>query len=193
MKRTKATKFRLLPYQAFAKHWLRPAILLVVAGIVFLVLAFRSPKLDQNHTFVGSVITIAGMLIASYTLLAKRAHVSCHKNNFTIHTPLYPVTFSYRRINMIRSVEFRNIFPPENEKTARWRFYREIWGKTTIVITVSSYPMPLWWLKMWFHPYLLHPTESALILLVDDWMALSRSLETQRTNWRENRQKQRRG
>jgi hypothetical protein len=96
---------------------------------------------------------------------------------------LYPVAFSYQRIEMIRPVEFRSIFPPENEKNARRRLYKDMWGKTVVVITVKGYPIPLWWMQLWFHPYLLHPKESAIVLPVDDWMSLSRRLDTLRTTW----------
>lgn len=191
MKKSKTPKFQLLPYRAFAKHWLSTAFLIVLAGIAFWWLASRSSESIQSHAWAGLVIAVAGALIVLYALLAKSAHVSCHKNNFVIHTPLYPVAFSYGRVNMIRSVEMRNIFPPEKEKSARRRFYHDIWGKTVIEVTVKSYPMPLWWLRLWFHPYLLHPKESAIVFVVDDWMALSRSLETFRTSWRGARQKRR--
>lgn len=191
MKTSKTPRFQLLPYRAFAKHWQRPAFLILAAGMAFWWLASRSDEPIQHKAWSGLVIALAGVLIVLYTMLAKRAHVSCHKNNFVVHTPLYPVAFSYRRIDMIRSVEFRNVFPPEAEKEARRRFYQDIWGKPALVVTIKSYPMPLWWLKLWFHPYLFHPKESALVFVVDDWMAVSRSLETFRARWRETLQQRR--
>jgi hypothetical protein len=187
MKKSKTPRFQLLIYRAFAKHWRTPALLVFLAGIAFWWLASRSGEAIQDKAWAGLVIAVVGVLIVFYTVLTTRAHVSCHRSNFVVHTPLYPVAFSYRRTDVIRSTEIRTIFPPEQEKEARRRFYHDIWGKTAIVVTVKSYPMPLWWLRLWFHPYMFHPEESALVFIVDDWMALSRSLETFRTSWREAR------
>lgn len=191
MKSKKVPRFRLLPYQALARHWMGPALWLVPGGILLWWIAPHLSQFGQRYAPAGFVVAIAGAFIVIYTFLARRAHISCHKNNFVVHTPLYPVAFSYRRIEMIRPVEFRSIFPPEREKTARWRLYKDIWGKTVVVVTIEGYPVPLWWLRLWFHPYLLHPKESALVLPVDDWMGLSRSLETLRTRWKETRRQRR--
>lgn len=186
----KTLRFSLLPYQALAKHWFGPAFLLIPGGILLWWATPQIPQLEQRYPFLGLVVSVAGIIIVMYTFLARRAHVSGHKNNFVVHTPLYPVAFSYQRVEMVRPVEFKSIFPPENEKNARWRLYKNIWGKTVVVINVKGYPFPKWWLRLWFHPYLMHPREMALVLPVEDWMGLSRSLESLRTNWLE-RQRQR--
>jgi len=187
MKHKVKTRFRLLPYQALAKRWLSPAILLIPGGVGLWWVAPDIPQFDPRFAPVALIISGIGTLIACYALLARQAHVSCHPNRFTIHTPFYPVAFSYSRIEMIRPVLFHSIYPPEKEKSARRNLYQTIWGKTVIVVTLKSFPLPLWWIRLWFHPYLLHPEEKALILPVEDWMGLSRQLESQRTRWREAR------
>jgi len=192
MKNTKTPRFGLLPYQALGKRWFWPALWLIPAGILLWWIIPQAPHLDQRYPFVGFIISGIGMLIVLYTILARRAHVSCHKNNFVIHTPLYPIAFSYQRVQMVRPTEFKSIFPPENEKNTRWRLYQDIWGKTVVVINVKGYPLPKWWLRLWLHPYLMHPREVALVLPAADWMGLSRSLESMRTNWLESQRERRR-
>jgi hypothetical protein len=187
----KTPRFNLLPYQALAKHWFAPALWFIPAGILLWWATPQIPQLEQRYPFLRLIVSGGGFLIVMYTFLARRAHVSCHQSNFVIHTPFYPVAFSYQRVEMIRPVEFKSIFPPENEKNARWQLYKNIWGKTITVINVKGYPFPKWWLRLWFHPYLLHPNETALVLPVEDWMGLSRSLESLRNDWLE-RQRQRR-
>lgn len=192
MKNTKTPRFGLLPYQALGKRWFGPALWLIPAGILLWWIIPQAPRLDQRYPFVGFIISGMGVLIVLYTILARRAHVSCHKNNFVVHTPLYPIAFSYQRVQMVRPTEFKSIFPPENEKNARWRLYQDIWGKTVVVINVKGYPLPKWWLRLWLHPYLMHPREVALVLPTADWMGLSRSLESMRTNWLESQRERRR-
>ena len=193
MKSRKTPRFGLLPYQALAKHWFGPALLLIPAGILLWWGLPQAPQLEQRYPFLGFVVSGVGILIVLYTFLTRRAHISCHKNNFVIHTPVYPIAFSYQRVEMIRPVEFKTIFPPENEKNARWRLYKNIWGKTVVVINTKGYPLPKWWLRLWLHPYLMHPREMALVLPVEDWMGLSRSLESLRSNWLERQRERRRG
>lgn len=189
MKNTKTPRFRLLPYQALAKRWFGPALLFIPAGILLWWVTPRAAQLEQRSPFLGLVVSGIGILIVIYTLLARRAHVSCHRNNFVIHTPFYPIAFSYQRVEIVRPTEFKGIFPPENEKNARWRLYQNIWGKTVVVVNVKGYPFPKWWMRLWVHPYLMHPREIALVLPVEDWMGLSRSLESLRTDWLESQRR----
>ncbi len=192
MKSTKTPRFVLLPYLALSKRWVGPALWLIPAGILLWWSVPQTAQLEQRYPFLGFIISGVGLVIVIYTFLARRAHVSCHKSNFVIHTPFYPIAFSYQRVEMVRPTEFKSIFPPENEKNSRRRLYKNIWGKTVIVINVKGYPFPKWWLRLWFHPYLMHPRETALVLPVEDWMGLSRSLEALRSNWLEGQRQRRR-
>jgi hypothetical protein len=185
MKQKLKTKFRLLPYQALAKHWLPPALWMIPAGLLLWWIIPRVPQVPARLSPVSLIVSVVGLLITVYALLAKQAHVSFHSNRFVIHTPVYPMAFSYRRVDLVRPTEFRGIFPPDEEKRSRWRLYKNIWGKTTVVVSLKGYPMPVGWLRLWFHPFLIHPKETAVILTVEDWMSLSRTLEDLRTEWRE--------
>jgi hypothetical protein len=189
--KTTPPRFRLLPYQTIAKSWLGPALWLIPGGFLLWWVVPNQPQFDSRYAFVGLIVAGASMLIALYGFLARRAHISCHKNNFVIHTPLYPVAFSYQRITIVRPVDFKSIFPPQDERNARRRFYKDIWGKTVVVISLKGYPIPAWWMRVWIHPYLIHPKETAVVLPVEDWMRLSRSIETLRDAWRETQRAQR--
>ncbi len=181
------TRFRLWPYVLLSKHWLMPAFWLIPGGIA---LWWAAPQLflpEQSLAPLILVISGIGVLLVIYAIFARQAAVACRPNHFVIHTPFYPVVFSYSRIELIRPMLFNNIFPPEKEKRARLQMYQKLWGQTVIVISLKSFPLPLWWIKLWFHPYLLHPQECALVLPVDDWMGLSRQLEVQRARGREQR------
>lgn len=183
------TRFRLWPYVLLSKRWLMPAFWLIPGGLA---LWWAAPNLfltDQRLAPLILGISGIGVLLVIYALLARQAQVSCQPNRFVVHTPFYPVAFSYSRVELIRPVLFNTIFPPEKEKRARLQMYFKLWGQTVVVVSLKSYPLPLWWMKFWFHPYLLHPQERALVLPVDDWMGLSRQLEVQRTHWREQRAK----
>ena len=187
MAKGNSSRFRLLPYQALAKRWRGPSLLMIPAGAALL---WASPQLAASgirSVTLSLTVLVVGALIFVYTLVASRAHISCHDNRFVVHTPLYPVTFSYQRITIIRSVEFGTLFPAGKAQSPKWRLYRDLWGKTAATIELKGFPMPCWWLKLWLHPYLFHPTETGLVVPVDDWMRFIRQMETLRTTWRQQR------
>lgn len=189
MSRKSKNQFRLLPYLVMSSHWFGPACGLIPGGLILWWAAPDLPLPDPRLRTLTLGITIIGGLLAIYTLLAHRARITLHKQHLVIHTPFYPIGFSYARVLMTRPVMFNTIFPPENEKRARWRMYQSIWGRTVVAVDLKAFPMPRWWLEFWMHPYLLHPQEKTLILPVEDWMSLSRQIEERRVRLHENRRR----
>jgi hypothetical protein len=126
-------------------------------------------------------LSIVGFLIFVYTLLAGHAHVRLLPNRLVIQGPLYPVVVSYQRVTMVRSVEFRQLFSPEQASGYRWRLYRSLWGKTVPAVDLKGLPLPRWWLRLWLHPFLIHPNQAALIFPIEDWLTFIHRLETLRT------------
>ncbi len=187
-KRTR--RFPLLPYRILARRWAGPAFWLIPAGVgLWWIATHTSDRLDSRYAPVALLISVAGLLIFAYTRLTRGAHVRCLKAHFTLRTPFYPIAFAYRRVTMVRPVAFGDIFPWAQEKPARRNLYRPLWGKTAVVVDLRGLPLPRWWMRLWVHPYLLHPHETSLVLVVEDWMGLSRALETHRTAWRERRRR----
>lgn len=173
--------FHLLPYRMLVQRWRLAAFLMIPAGVG---LYWAVPQLMPDRQSIAALalgISIVGLLLSLYTLLAVQARVTCEKDHFTVRTPLYPVAFSYRRIDLVRPVEFSSLYPLEEARAVHRRIYYKLWGKTVPTITLKGYPLPIWWLRLWFHPYLFHPKESGLVLPVDDWMAFTRQLDTLRT------------
>jgi hypothetical protein len=152
--------------------------LVIPLGLVWWWLESRGSSSLTTHLIL--IIPASGVLLALYTVLARAAAVVCRPNHFTLRSPVYPVAFSYRRVEGIRPVEFNSVFPPQEEKGVRLRLYEGLWGHTAVIVDLKSYPLPLWWLRLWFSEYLFHPKERALVLVVEDWMALVRQMEMHR-------------
>lgn len=194
MNRSTTTRFKLLPYQMLAKRWRTPALLVFIAGIALWWMGrgldpreMREMPIRPPTGPLALIIAAAGGLIVIYTLLAGRANIQCESNRLVIHGPLMVIAVSYARVVLTRPVEFRSIFPPREEKPARFRIYRSLFGKTIPIVDLKSYPLPKWWLRLWLHPYLLHPKETALVIPVEEWMTFTRTLDSMRTRWRETR------
>lgn len=175
------TRYKLLPYQILAQHWMLPAILLIPAGFGFRWGVSRLTELNPASADFGWLISIAGALLTLYSLLAHQSHVSFQKDHFTIHAPIHPMAISYKRVKLVHPIEFSLLFPPQKAKRSQYRLYHKLWGKTVPVVMLEGLPFPRWWLKLWFHPFLLHPDEQGILLVVDEWMACSRTLDTFRT------------
>jgi hypothetical protein len=171
------------------KRWRGPALLLIPAGLGLYWVVGNTEQLNQGYAPLAFLVSLVGILIYTYTLLARRAHISLESNRFVVHTTFLPVAFSYSRVGIVRSVEFAALFPPDEMKPAKWRTYQRLMGRTVAVIPLKGYPLPEWWLRLWFHPFLFHPKETALVASVDDWMAFIRTLETLRTTWRDRRRR----
>jgi hypothetical protein len=184
-----ADRFPLLVYQVLARRWQGPAFLLNPGGIALWWAATRGTFLDARYAWAALGITLIGLLLTLYNFLARAAGVRCYNDHLTIRTPLYPIAFAYRRVESVRPVEFAQLFPPEREKELRREFYHDLWGKTAVVIDLKSYPVAIGWLKLWCSPYLLMPKGKGLVLLVDEWMALSRQIEIRRNEWINNRRR----
>lgn len=174
-------RFPLLYYQHLARRWRLPAFWLIPAGLILWGGLIQTPQFSPHIAWLTLLIPIAGALIFVYTLLAKRACVHTRAGAFVLHTPLYPLAISYRRITNIRPVEFVRLFPPEEEKAARRKLLQPLWGKTAVVVDLKTYPVPLWWLKLWLSPCLLLPHNTGLVFVVEDWMGLIRALEMARS------------
>jgi hypothetical protein len=189
MTKKRAKRFPLLIYQAVAKRWRGLAFWLIPAGIVLWWGLQRNHAAPSARPWLALVISGVGALIFLYTILAHRAHIRCYEDHFTLQGPLYPVVFSYHRVKSLRPTEFAKIHPPDEEKAARWRLYRDLWGKTVVVIDLNGYPLPKGWLRLWFNDYLFHPKTVGLVVLTEDWMALIRQIETHRTRLKRNRRR----
>ncbi|MBN1259386.1 MAG: hypothetical protein JXB35_01795 [Anaerolineae bacterium] len=181
MKQTRNPRFPLLIYQAIGKRWRGPSFLLIPAGVSLWWATRQSAALNTEYAALALIITLVGFLLFAYSLLAHNAGVRCHEQHFTVGSAIYPLNFSYRRITTVRPVQFNQIFPPTQEKAARRRLFESYWSKTTVVVDLNGYPLPLWWIKLWFSPYVIVPDGTGLVLLVEDWMGLIRQLETARS------------
>jgi hypothetical protein len=177
-----STRYRLLPYLIMARRWMLPAILMIPAGYgLTLVIPYVS-ELNTAYAGLGWLISIVGALLTVYTLMARLSHVRLYQDHLALRLPIYPIAISYKRIRLIYPIELNLLFPPRDISRAHQRMYHKLWGKTVPVLILDGLPLPRWWLKLWLHQLLLHPDEDGIILVVEDWMGISRALDTLRTD-----------
>jgi hypothetical protein len=183
-RRRSGKRFRLLIYGRMWQRWAWPCILIVPASIALWWFAPRISILYAPFRPLALVPIPVALAILAYAYLARRlAWVQCRPNHLRIQTPLYPLVVSYGRVKVVRPQTFAQVFAPAQEKQARRRWLRPYWGKTALVVDLTKYPIGQAWLRLWFSPYLLAPQAPGFVLLVEDWIALSRQLDEFRSAW----------
>lgn len=184
MVRKRGSRFRLLIYERMWRRWAWPCILIVPASIA---LWWFAPDISVTHALhraLALVPALVSIIILVFTYLAPRvAWVQCRPNHLRIQTPFYPLVVSYGRIKRVHTKPFAQVFSPSEEKAARRNWLSPYWGKTTLVVELSKYPVSKAWLRLWFSPYFLSPDVPGLVFLVEDWMTLSRQLDDSRSAW----------
>jgi len=181
-------RFRLLIYERMWQRWASVCLLIAAASAA---LWWLAPPLGlfPSQQRILILAPVAGALcVFAYAFLARnRAWVQCRKTHLHIQTPVLPLVISYSRMRLVRPKMFHQVFTPESQRPARRVWLEPYWKKTTIAVALSDYPMSEFWLRLWFSPYLLNRQDKELILLVEDWMGLSRQLDDFRIRWQSQR------
>lgn len=183
-RRRSGKRFRLLIYERMRQRWAWPCTLTVPASVALWWYTPRIPIIYAPFRPLALAPALVSLVILAYTYLAPRlAWVQCRPDHLRIQTPFYPLVVSYGRIKGVRPQPLAQVFDPAGEKKARRRWLRPYWGRTTLVVDLSGYPVSKAWLRLWFSPYLLAPDTAGLVFLVKDWMGLSRQLDEFRSAW----------
>ena len=162
---------RLLPAETWVNvPWLRDLDwLLLLIGIVVLVFAiFR---------------IIAGAI----------PYVQCSERNIKIQAPLYQVVFSYKRVQETRPNTLFHVFEKGGLSRGERKFVLDdkYGGQTAVIVEMNSWPMGIRSMRFWLGNLVFSSDNRALVLWVDDWMALNRELSDYKDRWRERRKQTR--
>ncbi len=177
-------RFRLLVYRRMWERWALTCALIVPAALALWWFAPRIPILHAPYRHLALVPGVVALVLLAYTWLAARvAAVQCRAKHLWIRTPFYPLVISYARIKSVRPKPFGEAIARGPGGSAKVEWLRPYWGRTALVVELSAYPLPKGWLRLWCSPYLLSPQSTAFVLLVDDWMRLSRQLDDFRGAW----------
>lgn len=191
----KRKRFQLLVYRRYhqvhsglSKFLIGFGLLLLIGAIAIKVFWSSEVGADALETMLlgSGAILVLGVLRFLFTfLVSKTAYVEC-KKVLRIRTPFLPLDISYKRIRNTRPSTLRDIFPPEKQKRNR-KLLETYWGETVVMIELTKLPMPPGFLKAIMGPYLFDPAGNGLVLLVDDWMGFSQSLDQALTDYRAQR------
>lgn len=163
---------------------------LLLLWLLLLLLAsydtFISP-LFGDYWFVMWVAVAALVLLwVYYAFFVRRGALIITPNYLILQGPLNQVRLSYGRVTSVTSSHLSQHFDLETLK-GRERFMVEpLYQYTCGFIELYSFPKKLSPKKRKRFPrFLFSPRRLGLLLVVDDWMKLSRDVEIARQKWRE--------
>jgi hypothetical protein len=131
---------------------------------------------DDLWLLAGAGVTLCFTLFAFF---ARRvAYVQPRRDHIRLVTPFLRANISYRRLHSSHPSDFSLLFPPQDASWAQHRLLEPFYGKTAVVLELSAYPLPPFFLRFFLAPQMFYGRGKGLVLLVPDWMALSTELDT---------------
>ncbi len=182
-KKPQGEKFPLLIYRRWAKMLRLPSLLIVIASGSAWWFASELPYFAQQ-AWALIVIGGIGALIFFYSLLAHRmAYVQCLPNYVKIRVPFLSIAISYKRIMQMRPVEFHSQFRVADLKRPKLRLLEPYLGHTAIVLELNGFPVSERQLRLWLPWYMFASNTTGFVLVVNDWMGLSRQISSFNDRW----------
>lgn len=181
-----AIRHPLLVYYNLGRRYRPPGVLLFLMGsFLFLPSFFHelknkgvSPKALAG---VGGVLVLVGIAFWLFSILSKRrAYVRCRPDVMEIHTPFYRTLVSYRRINLVQSVQVLQLFPRDSLKGMGKPLVIPLLGMTAVEVQVSSWPGSKKRMQRFLSRYLFSPRVDAWVFIVPNYSMLMREIEERR-------------
>lgn len=186
-KRRRQKRFRLLLYNRLMSR-LRIPSFLIAASLIGLWYGITSQWIDWLTPNKTLLLLSSGLLFFGFwvlTLLSPiLAYVQILDDHLRLQTPIYRLKVPYEHIRNTRPVEVQKMFPPSKLSSNQRSILRPYYGRTALAIDLQGLPPPSFLLRLFFHRFTFSPDTLGLVLLVDDWLGLSRQLTTKVDEWR---------
>lgn len=184
MNRKRGDRFPLLVYAPLARRWGCLGLALMAAsGLLWWAAPRFLGPTPLRHLALFPILV--GGFLSIYGLAARKmAYVQCFPAYLRIQSPIYPLVISYQRVLNTRPVQVRALFDPRKDRAARRAWPIRYWAMTAIVVETKGLPVSREWLRLWFDRHLLWPEGTGFVLLVEDWMGLSRQLDSFQATYR---------
>jgi hypothetical protein len=184
--RKKGRRFTLLIYKRFMDRlWAATLVLgLLLAGVWWQALGgWVIPLSIFTETWVYMAALVV-LLFSIFALLARRmGFVQAYADHLRLGTPFLRLKVSYRRVRSVHLAEFSQLFPPGQAGWAEHRLLTPFYGQTAVLVELYEYPLGLGALRFFMPKQMFHPQMTGLVLMVEDWMALSTEIDSLFGDW----------
>lgn len=180
-------KHKLLLYE-FASRRLRQKVLLLWLILLALALydSFITPVMGEYWFVLWFLITALLGFWIYYAFLVRRAALILTPNYMILQGPLAAAKISYGRVAAVTSTHMAQHYDPQSLKGREHFVVDPLYEYTCGFVELFSFPKTLdKKRRRRFSRFLFSPRKPGLLLVVDDWMKLSRDVEVARQRWRE--------
>jgi len=193
--RTIGKRYPLLLYRHLVSRYRLPSLMLAVfllgmAGLLFVDIV-PLPEDTFGWLLAGGSAALFVWLIIS--LAPAMAYVQPREDHLRVQTPVYRLKISYRRIHGTRPVEVGKVFFRGKMRGREMRSLQPFLGDTALMLDLIGWPLAPIALRLFLHRYMLSPGQAGLVLIVEDWMGLSKQLSSQIDRYQMDRQPKTRG
>ncbi len=186
---------KLLVYQWLSRRYRGLFLLLWLLLLLLAVYDFNIRPLfdDALWPLVWVAWGASFILWLYYVLLLRRASVEIQPRVLLLRGPLRTMKISYGRITSVTSTQLISHHNPDQHKGTTRTLIKEIGGQTCLHLSLHNFPKQYQSRRFWYSPLLFSEVNPGLLLVVEDWMALSRQLEVARAEWHQTNKLRRHG
>lgn len=165
--------------------WLAVLLLGLWYPVSMQMVAWPRPPADR-WLLAGGLVALAYALFAVFA--PRFAYAQPRRDHLRLSTPIARIAISYRRIESTRPVDVSRAFPPGLLRGSERRLLAPFFGRTALGVDLYALPVRPWLMRLFFHRLLLSPDKTGVILIVPDWIELSRQLSSRLDAWRTSQQ-----
>lgn len=174
-------RYPLLLYRHLISRYRLPSLLLAVFLLGTAALQQQEiitmPRDDSfGWLFSGGVVAMAVWLM---TLVAPGfSYIQPRADHLRVQTPIYRLKISYRRIHGTRPVEVGKVYFRGTPKRRELKALQPFLGETALMLDLIGWPLSPIAMRLFLHRYMLSPDQPGLVLMVREWMTLSKQLSS---------------
>jgi hypothetical protein len=157
---------------------------------------------DQQSAILGDewllwwiIMLVVGLIWTYYAILAPRASIQLHSNFIRLQGPFIGKNISYGRIYAVTPAHMSQHYAEDRLSRGEKAIVKPFLHTTCVFIELQNFPSSFKRRKLWFPRYLFGTNRKGILCCVEDWMALSRQIESARTgrqarndpNWHQRR------
>lgn len=173
-------KYQLLPQRRTGQRMRRRLVLLAILMVTLGLYDQFTGVLGPNWFFIWLALIPVLILWLYFALLMPRAAVHITPEYIRLQGPLYGRRLSLKRICTISPGKLEQHYAYKDLTLGERPILKPFHQRTCTFVELSSYPKAFKWRRWWFPRTLFGTRKKGLLCYVDDWMALSRELESVR-------------
>lgn len=136
--------------------------------------------LGPNWLWIWLALVAVVIMWLYYALLMPRAAIHVAADHIRIQGPLYGRKLSFRRIRTVSPSKLEQHYPARDLSLGERPVLEPFIGRTCTFVELKNYPKAFRHRRWWFPRTLFGTQKLGMLCYVDDWMSLSRELESVR-------------